>query len=165
VRRNFKVKTIYIIALLLAVVFGLTAQDQQPQTDKDKQPQTAKPEFIETGDYTEWSHGPDGFSARTGVTAADGSSLTIYDYGFRSGNGIKELLKNCTKGAFNVIEDAKLPSTKGRAAGRRTLAVFRDREGRESAVLCRSTGKHMLTMIHGNTVEYVLGLERTSFPK
>ncbi|MCA1579739.1 MAG: hypothetical protein LC794_20530 [Acidobacteria bacterium] len=158
-------KTIYIIALLLALVSGLTAQDQQPQTDKDKQPQTTKPEFIETGNYTEWRHGPDGFSARTGVTAPDGSSLTIYDYGYWSGNGIKELLQNCTKDAFNVIEDAKLPSTKGRAAGRRTLALFRDSERRESAVLCRSTGKRKLTMIHGTTVENVLGLERTSFPK
>ena len=64
-----------------------------------------------------------------------------------------------------MIEDAKLPSTKGRAAGRRTLAVFRDSEGRESAVLCRSTGKHMLTTIHGKTVEHVLGFERTTFPK
>jgi len=159
------VKTIYIIALLLALVSGLAAQDQQPQTEKDKQPQTAKPEFIQTGDYTEWRHGPDGSSARTGVTAPDGSSLTIYDYGYWSGNGIKELLKNCTKGAFNVIEDAKLPSTKGRVAGRRMLALFRDSEGRESAVLCRSTGKHMLTMIHGKTAEHVLGLERSLFPK
>jgi len=159
------VKAIYIIALLFALVSGLTPQDQQPQTEKDKQPQAVKPVFIQTGDYTEWRDGPDGSSATTGVTAPDGSSLTIHDYAYKSGNRIKELLKNCTAGALNVIEDAKLPSTKGRAAGRRTLAVFHDREGRESAVLCRSTGKHMLTTIHGKTVENVLGLERTTFPK
>jgi hypothetical protein len=158
------VKTTYIIALLLTLVSSLTAQDQKPQTEKE-QPQTAKPALILNGNFTEWRHGPDGASARTGVTAPDGSSLTIYDYGYWSGNGIKKLLKNCTKGAFNVIEDTKLPSTKGRAAGRRTLAVFRDSEGRESAVLCRSTGKHMLTTIHGKTVEHVLGFERTAFPK
>jgi hypothetical protein len=98
------------------------------------------------------------------VKAPDGSSLTIYDYAYKSGNRINELLKNCTAGALNEIEDAKVPGTKGRAAGRRTLAVFRDREGRESVVLCRSTGKHMLTTIHGNTVENVLGFERTAFP-
>ena len=159
-------KAIYILTLLVALVSGLTPQDQQPQSEKEKQqPQTVKPVFIQTGDYTEWRDGPDGSSARTGVTAPDGSSLTIYDYAYRSENKIKELLKNCTKGAVNVIEDAKLPSTKGRAAGRRTLAVFREGEGRESVVLCRSTGKHMLTTIHGNTVENVLGLERTTFPK
>lgn len=158
-------KTIYIIALLLALVSSPTAQDQQPQTEKDKQPQTAKPIFSETGDYTEWREGPDGSSTKTGVTAPDGSSLTIYDYAYKSGNRIKELMKNCTKDAFKVIEDAKAPSTKGRAAGRRVLAVFRDSEGRESAVLCRSTGKRMLTTIHGSTVENVLGFERTAFPK
>ena len=158
-------KIIYIIALLLALVFGPTPQDPQPQTEKDKQPPAAKPEFIQTGDYTEWREGPDGSSAKTGVTAPDGSSLTIYDYAYRSGNRIKEILKSCTAGAFNVIADEKIPSTKGRAAGRRTLAVFRDREGRESAVLCRSAGKRMLTTIHGTTVENVLGLERTTFPK
>ena len=55
-----------------------------------------------------------------------GSSLTIYDYVYKSGKRIKELLNNCTKGAVNVIADAKMPRTKGRAAGRRVLAVFRD---------------------------------------
>ena len=67
----------HIIALLLAIVSGLTAQDQQPQTEKNKQPQPPKPELIVTGEYTEWREGPDGSSARTGVTAPDGSSLTI----------------------------------------------------------------------------------------
>lgn len=158
-------KAIYIIALLVALVSGPTPQDPQPQTEKDKQPPAAKPEFIQTGDYTEWRHGPDGASAKTGVTAPDGSSLTIYDYAYWSGNRIKEILKNCTAGAFKVIEDSKIPSGRGKGKGRRILAVFRDSEGRESAVLCRSENKHMLTTIHGKTVEHVLGLERTTFPK
>ena len=158
-------KTVYIIALLVALIPGLPPQDPQPQTEKDKQQQTAKPVLLHTGNYTEWREGPDGASTKTGVIAPDGSSLTIYDYAYWSGNAIKELLNNCTKGAFKVIEDAKVPKTKNRAAGRRVLAVFRDSEGRESVVLCRSTGKRMLTTIHGTTVENVLGLERTSLPE
>jgi hypothetical protein len=146
--------------LLLCALAGISVLSQA--SAQDKQSQTPKPE-ITTGASTEWSRGPDSSSARTSLTAPDGSSMMIFDYLDKSEDRIKELLKGCTKDAVGLVEEKPGPKVKG--VRRRTLAIFRDLNGRESAVLCRSDGKHMLTMIYGNSIENVLGLERTEFPK
>ena len=130
-----------------------------------KQQESGSPVVTLTGNSTEWGGGPDGSYSRTEVTAPDGSSLTVYDYLYRSEKGFKAGLKNCTNYAFSVVEDSVLPRTKKRRAGRRTLVLTRDSEGREGAVLCRSENKRMLTVIYGNTTKNVLGFERTLFPK
>lgn len=147
--------------LLLCALAGISVLSRA--SAQDKQPQTAKPEITMTGNSTEWGGGPDGSFARTTLTAPDGSSMMIFDYVYKTENRIKELLKNCTKDAARLVDQKPGPNVKG--VRQRTLAIFRDRDGRESAVLCRSDGKHMLTMIHGNSIENVLGLERSEFPK
>lgn len=152
--------------VLFCTLAGISVLSQTAA--QDKQPQPAKPEItsLGNGEYTEWSEGPDSSSTRTSLTAPDGSNMMIFDYIFYKGDkGVKELLKNCTKDALTVLEGSKVPSENVKKARVRTLATFRDREGHDSAVLCRSDGTHTLTMIHGSTVENVLGLERSEFPK
>lgn len=118
-----------------------------------------------TEDYTEWGAGPGVSYSKTVVTAPDGSSVAVYDYVYKSGKGFKAAFEDCTRDAFRVVADSKLPGTKKRRAGRRVLVLTRDREGRESAVLCRSAGNRRLTSVWGTTIENVLGFERTSLPK
>jgi|SRR5687767_10976020 len=147
--------------LLLCALAGISVLSRA--SAQDKQPQTAKPEITLNGESTEWGEGPDGSFARTSLTALDGSSMMIFDYVYKTENRIKELLKNCTKDAARLVDQKPGPTVK--EVRRRTLAIFRDHDGRETAVLCRSDGKHMLTMINGNSIENVLGLERSTFPK
>jgi hypothetical protein len=130
-----------------------------------KEQGSGSPNVTLTGEYTQWSEGPDGSSSITQVLARDGSFVVVYDYLFKSGKGFKSHFEGCTKAAFRVVEDSKLPGTKKRRAGRRTLILLRDGEGRESALLCRTQGTRMLTQVWGTTIEHVLGFERNAFPR
>jgi hypothetical protein len=150
--------------VLFCILAAVNVLSQTPA--QDKPPETPKPEptSLGNGEYTEWGGGPDSSFTRTSLTAPDGSNMMIFDYiSFKSTKPIKELLNNCTKDAVTLVENKPGPNVK--PARRRTLAIVRDNTGRESAVLCRSDGKHMLTMISGSTIENVLGLERSEFPK
>lgn len=148
--------------VVLLIFAGVSVLSQTPV--QDPQPQTAKPEItLALGERTVWGSGPDGFFTETSLTARDGSSMIMWDYVYRTKSRLKELLNNCTKDAVRLVDNQPGPTV--RKVRRRTLAIFRDNTGRESAILCRSDGKHMLTKIYGSTVENVLGLERTEFPK
>lgn len=149
--------------LLLICVLTCLGPSRQA-TAQEGQQESRSSDVILDGSYTEWSVGPDGTSSTTELAAPDGSRLLVCDYIYKAGRDFKARFENCTRDAFRVVEDAKLPGTKKRRAGRRTLALFRDSEGRESAVLCRSEGKRKLTTVWGQTVENVLGFERTSLP-
>ena len=148
--------------IFLCLLAASSALSQTPA--QDQKPETATPEPTSLGEYTFWGGGPDSSFTSTSLTAPDGSNMMIFDFiSFKSNKSIKELLNNCTKDAVRLVYNKPGPTVKG--ARPRTLAIFRDNTGRESAVLCRSDGKHMLTKISGSTVENVLGLERSQYPK